>query len=31
MMPRTAIARIAKMIGWELDTGAGPSEEALAA
>ena len=31
MMPRTAIAQIAKMIGRELDTGAGPSEEALAA
>jgi hypothetical protein len=30
MMPRTAIARIAKMIGRELDTGVGPSEEALA-
>jgi hypothetical protein len=29
-MPRTAIARIAKMIGRELDTGVGPSEEALA-
>ena len=31
MMPRTAIAQIAKMIGRELDTGAAPSEEALAA
>ena len=31
MMPRTAIAQIAKMIGQELDTGIGPSEEALAA
>jgi len=31
MMPRTAIAKIAKMIGRELDTGVGPSEEALAA
>ncbi len=31
MMPRTAIAQIAKMIGQELDTGVGPSEEALAA
>ena len=31
MMPRTAIAELAKMIGRELDTGAGPSEEALAA
>ena len=31
MMPRTAIAQIAKMIGRELDAGAGPSEEALAA
>jgi len=31
MMPRTAIAQIAKIIGRELDTGAGPSEEALAA
>jgi hypothetical protein len=31
MMPRTAIAQIAKMIGRELDTGVGPSEEALAA
>jgi hypothetical protein len=31
MMPRTAIAQIAKMIGREMDTGAGPSEEALAA
>ena len=30
-MPRTAIAQIAKMIGRELDTGVGPSEEALAA
>jgi hypothetical protein len=31
MMPRTAIAQIAKIIGRELDTGVGPSEEALAA
>jgi hypothetical protein len=31
MTPRTAIAQIANMIGRELDTGAGPSEEALAA
>jgi hypothetical protein len=31
MMPRTAIAQIGKMIGRELDTGAGSSEEALAA
>ena len=31
MMPRTAIAEIAKMIGRELDTGVGPSEEALTA
>jgi hypothetical protein len=31
MMPRTAIAQIAKMIGRELDTGVGRSEEALAA
>jgi hypothetical protein len=31
MMPRTAIAQIAKMIGRELDTGVGPSGEALAA
>ena len=31
MMPRTAIADLAKMIGRELDTGTGPSEEALAA
>jgi len=31
MMPRTTIAQIAKMIGQELDTGVGPSEEALAA
>ena len=31
MMPRTVIAQIAKMIGRELNTGVGPSEEALAA
>ena len=31
MMPWTAIAQIAKMIGRELDTGVRPSEEALAA
>src|ERR1700759_3707211 len=31
MMPRTTIAQIARMIGRELDTGVGPSEEALAA
>jgi hypothetical protein len=31
MMPRTAIAQIANMIGRELDSGAGPSEEAVAA
>ncbi len=31
MIPRTAIAQIAKMIGRELDSGVGPSEEALAA
>jgi hypothetical protein len=31
MMPRTAIAQVAKMIGSELDFGAGPSEEAVAA
>ena len=31
MMPRTAITHIAKSIGRELDTGVGPSEEALAA
>jgi hypothetical protein len=30
MMPRTAIAQIAKMIGRELESGAGPSEGALA-
>ena len=29
-MPRTAIAQIAKMIGRELQSGVGPSEEALA-
>jgi hypothetical protein len=29
MMPRTAIAQIAKMIGRELQSGVGPSEEAL--
>jgi hypothetical protein len=31
MTPRTAIAQIAKMIGQELESGAGPSEGALAA
>ena len=31
MKPRTAIAEIARLIGRELDTGVGPSEEALAA
>ena len=31
MMPRTAITHIAESIGRELDTGVGPSEEALAA
>ena len=31
MMPRTAIAQIAKVIGQELDDGVRPSEEALAA
>jgi hypothetical protein len=31
MMPRTAIAQIAKMIGRELEAGVGPSEEVLAA
>jgi hypothetical protein len=31
MIPRTAIAQIAKKIGRELDFGAEPSEEALAA
>ena len=31
MMPRTAIARIAKIIGRELESGVGPREEALAA
>jgi hypothetical protein len=30
MMPRTAIVQIAKMIGRELQSGVGPSEEALA-
>ena len=30
MMPRTAIAQIAKLIGRELESGAGPSEQALA-
>ena len=30
MMPKVAIAQIAKLIGWELESGAGPSEEALA-
>jgi hypothetical protein len=30
MMPRTAIAQIAKLIGQELESGAGPSEQALA-
>src|SRR5438309_1317516 len=30
MMPRTAIAQIAKLIGRELESDAGPSEEALA-
>src|SRR5690242_18877398 len=29
-MPRTAIAQIAKLIGQELESGAGPSEQALA-
>ena len=29
-MPRTAIAQIAKLIGRELESGAGPSEQALA-
>src|SRR3954462_6017842 len=29
-MPRTAIAQIAKLIGQELESGTGPSEEALA-
>ena len=31
MTPRTAIPQIAEMIGRELDSGAEPSEEALAA
>src|SRR5437868_14787260 len=31
MMPRTAITQIAKIIGRELESDAGPSEEALAA
>jgi len=31
MMPRIAITQIAKMIGRELESDAGPSEEALAA
>jgi hypothetical protein len=31
MMPRTAIAQIANMIGRELECGSGPSEEAVAA
>jgi hypothetical protein len=31
MTPRTAITQIAKMIGQELGSGAGPSEGALAA
>ena len=31
MTPRTAIAQLAKMIGQELESGAGPSEGALAA
>ena len=31
MTPRTAITQIAKMIGRELESGAGPSEGALAA
>jgi len=30
MMPRTAIAQIAKLIGRELESGVGPSEGALA-
>jgi len=30
MMPKVAIAQIAKLIGRELESGAGPSEEALA-
>jgi hypothetical protein len=30
-MPRTAIAQLAKLIGQELESGAGPSEQALAA
>ena len=29
-MPRTAIAQLAKLIGQELEAGAGPSEQALA-
>jgi hypothetical protein len=29
-MPRTAIAQIVKLIGQELESGAGPSEQALA-
>jgi hypothetical protein len=29
-MPRTAIAQIAKLIGQELESGAVPSEQALA-
>jgi len=29
-MPRTAIAQIAKLIGQELESAAGPSEQALA-
>jgi len=29
-MPLTAIAQIAKLIGQELESGAGPSEQALA-
>jgi hypothetical protein len=29
-MPRTAIAQLAKLIGQELESGAGPSEQALA-
>ena len=31
MTPRTAITQIAKMIGRELESGAGPSKGALAA
>jgi hypothetical protein len=30
MMPRTDIAQLAKLIGRELESGAGPSEGALA-